>query len=69
MIEYIYDSKGEKKGVIIPIELWEKNKSKILDNSKNKKVFRPSKYRGIYKDMEIDLNKEVRKIRDEWERI
>ena len=27
-IKYIYDSKGKKAGVVIPIEMWNENKSK-----------------------------------------
>ncbi|MBV1730488.1 MAG: hypothetical protein KUA33_09810 [Methanobacterium sp.] len=70
-IKYIYDSKGKKTDVIIPIDLWNRNKSTILKNNQKKdteKVFKPSKYRGIYKDMKLDLEKEARNLRKEWER-
>jgi hypothetical protein len=71
MVKYVYDSKGKKTGVIIPIELWEKSKSRILEEKQqtNKDVFHPSKYRGLYRDMELDLTKEAPKLRDEWVRI
>lgn len=71
-IKYIYDSKGNKTDVVIPIEMWNENKSKILNDSQKqeaKKVFKPSKYRGIYRDLNLDLEKEVKKLRDEWVRI
>ncbi len=71
-IKYIYDSKGNKTDVIIPIELWNKDKSKILKEHEKKeteKVFKPSKYRGIYKDIKADLEKEARDLRNEWVRI
>ncbi|MEN6592905.1 MAG: hypothetical protein ABFC12_06655 [Methanobacterium sp.] len=71
-IKYIYDSKGKKTGVVIPIEMWNENKSKILNGhqkQEGKKVFKPSKYRGIYHDLNLDLEKEVKKLRDEWVRI
>ncbi len=71
-IKYIYDSKGKKAGVVIPIEMWNENKSKILNGHQKregKKVFKPSKYRGIYHDLNLDLEKEVKKLRDEWVRI
>lgn len=47
-IKYVYDSNGKKTGVIIPIDIWNKNKSKILNENKEikpKKHFKPSKYR------------------------
>ena len=33
-----------------------------------KKSFNPSKYRGIYKDLGFDLEGEIEKLRDEWNR-
>ncbi len=68
-IKYIYDSKGKKTGVIIPIELWDSSKSKILkgyQENKGKKRFKPPKYRGIYHNLNPDVDKEARKLRDEW---
>lgn len=41
MVKYVYDSKGKKTGVIIPIDVWEKTKSKIIA-MENKNEFRPS---------------------------
>ncbi len=29
----------------------------------------PRKYRGIYRDLKVDLKDEIRKMRDEWNRI
>ena len=29
----------------------------------------PEKYRGIYRDLKVDLKTEIRKLRDEWRRI
>ena len=60
-IKYIYDDKGRKKSVIVPIEVWEEiiKKSRIRRNVK--------KYRGIIKAKEIE--NEIKKLRDEWERI
>ncbi|MCC7550823.1 MAG: hypothetical protein KO316_04860 [Methanobacterium sp.] len=72
MVQYIYDSKGKKTGVIIPIEVWEKSKLKIIEmeSSKDrKKDFHPSLFRGIYSNMKLDLQQEARKLREEWVRI
>lgn len=71
-IRYIYDSKGKKTDVVIPIEIWNKSKSKILkeyEKREEEKVFKPSKYRGIYHHLKLDLEKETKKLRDEWVRI
>jgi len=57
-VEYIYDEHGRIKGVIVPPELWERLKKRLFD---------PSKYRGIYRDKK-NLNKSLRELRDEWER-
>ncbi|MEG3225577.1 MAG: hypothetical protein BME94_08765 [Methanobacteriales archaeon Met13] len=69
-IDYVYDSKGKKKGVIIPIGLWEKNKAKILPetHSTPKKPFKPAHYRGLFQKKEINLKKEASKLNDEWVR-
>lgn len=58
-IEYIYDKNGKIKAVVIPISLWEEIK---------KKIFNPSEFRGIYKDLKVDVDKESKELRDEWER-
>ena len=38
------------------------------DDIEEKKRFNPSKYRGIYKDLRFDLEGEIEKLRDEWNR-
>jgi len=58
-IEYIYDEKGNIKAVIVPIRLWEEIK---------KKIFNPSEFRGMYKHLNLDPEKESKELRDEWER-
>lgn len=70
-IQYVYDVRGKKTGVIIPIELWEEKGFKIEETEKMKKeeVFDPSKYRGIYKDLRVDLEEEIRNLRAEWVRV
>lgn len=69
-IKYVYDSKGRKTDVIVPIELWNQDKSKILkEKNKTKKILKLSKYRGIYKDLTVDLEKEAKDLRNEWVRL
>lgn len=68
-IKYVYDSKGRKTDVIVPIELWNKDKSRILKEKKEtKKMPKLSKYRGIYKDLTVDLAREAKDLRNEWVR-
>lgn len=67
-IQYVYDKKGRRTGVIIPTELWNKVKEKIEVEAKKKEVFTPSEYRGIYKELGADLEEEARSLREEWTR-
>jgi hypothetical protein len=32
-------------------------------------VFNPSKYRGIYKNLRVDFEEEIRNLREEWVRV
>jgi len=66
-VQYVYNEKGEKTGVIIPIEFWEEigpTTEKIKERD-----FLPSRYRGIYKDLKVNLEEEIRNLREEWERV
>ena len=67
-VQYVYDEKGRRTGVIIPTELWNDVKGKIAVEVKKKEVFTPSEYRGIYKDLEVNIEEEVRSLREEWTR-
>lgn len=66
-VQYVYDEKGRRTGVIIPTELWNEVKGKIEveEKVKKKEVFTPSEYRGIYKDLEANLEEEARSLREE----
>ncbi|WP_342771261.1 MULTISPECIES: hypothetical protein [unclassified Methanoculleus] len=67
-VQYICDAEGRKTGVIVPIDLWDSlNAEKPAD--KRVGVPDPEKYRGIYRDLNIDLKAEIRNLRDEWNRI
>jgi len=41
---------------------------KPIRKQEKEKVFNPSKYRGIYKDLRVDLEEEIKKLRVEWTR-
>lgn len=66
-VQYVYDKKGKKTDVIIPLELWEEIKEEVEERRAVKEeVFIPSEYRGIYKDSGIDLEEEIGGLREEW---
>ncbi|MCJ7622266.1 MAG: hypothetical protein MUO76_02095 [Anaerolineaceae bacterium] len=44
-----------------------KNKiSRLVKTQEKERGFNPSEYRGIYKNLKIELEKEIEKIREEW---
>lgn len=67
-VQYIYDETGKKTGVIVPLALWE-DVSRQKTPSKKKSAFDPSKFRGIYRNLKINLDKELKGLRQEWERV
>ena len=68
-VQYVYDEKGRKRGVIIPTELWNEVKGKMaVEEGKKKEIFTPSEFRGIYKDLKIDLREAAKSLREEWKR-
>lgn len=67
-VQYIYDSAGKKTGVIIPIDLWETLRGERLGDE-TVGISDPGQYRGIYRDLKVDLKTEIRKLRDEWTRL
>ncbi|QYZ80357.1 hypothetical protein E2N92_01320 [Methanofollis formosanus] len=67
-VQYIYDAEGRRTGVIVPIDLWY---SLGIEKSVEKEcgIREPEKYRGIYRSLKVDLKDELRKMRDEWDRL
>ena len=66
--QYIYDAKGNKTGIILPIELWDEL-IPLIKKIEKKDAFDPKKYRGIYRDLKIDFEDEIGRMRGEWTRI
>lgn len=62
-IQYVYDAGGNKVGVIVPIDLWERTLQirPPKDTSCNIK-----EYYGIYRDVIKDPDTVSRELRDEW---
>lgn len=67
-VQYIYDEEGRQTGVIVPIELWNRISSQEKLAREGKSEWDPSKYRGMYKNLKIDVTKESKSLRDEWTR-
>lgn len=66
-VQYIYNEDGERENVIIPYKEWEKIRSTIEREKETE--FDPDKYKGIYKDLKINLEEEIKNLRDEWNRL
>lgn len=67
-VQYVYDENGKKTGVIIPIAIWE-TVSRQKEAKKPKAAFDPSKFRGLYRSLAINPEKELNSLRQEWERM
>lgn len=67
-VQYIYDEEGRQTGVIVPIELWNRISNLEKFAREEKSEWDPSKYRGMYKNLKVDVTKESKSLRDEWTR-
>ena len=67
-VQYVYDEDGRQTGVIVPIHLWNKISHLVGGRKEGKSDWDPSKYRGMYRDLKIDVKKESAALRDEWAR-
>lgn len=68
-VQYVYDKEGKQTGVIVPIELWNRISSPKEGAKKDGAGWDPSKYKGMYKNLKVDVNEESKALRDEWTRI
>jgi hypothetical protein len=71
-IRYLYDQNGNRTDVVIPISVWSEDIEQIVKGKIRKKgTFDPAKYVGIvhYSGSSEDLDKEIKHLRDEWERV
>ena len=64
-VQYVYNENGERESVIIPYKEWKR----ILPTIKKKEIdFDPDEYKGIYKNLDLNWDEEIKNLRDEWER-
>ncbi len=64
-VQYVYNENGERESVIIPYKEWKR----ILPTIKKGEIdFDPDEYKGIYKNLDLKWDEEIKNLRDEWER-
>jgi len=76
IINYIYNEKGIAEYVIIPTDIWDSvqeylktKKIEIHTQNKNlQKRFNPKDYYGITSHLNIDIEQELKNMREEWTR-
>lgn len=68
-VQYVYDEEGRQTGVIVPIDLWNRISHLAEAAKEGKAKWNPSKYRGMYKNLKVDVRAESIALRDEWTRI
>jgi hypothetical protein len=67
-IQYVYDEHGRKTAVIVPISMWRKVNIPGTTTSPQGEGVNPDLYRGIYRDLKINIEEEIKKMRAEWDR-
>lgn len=71
VVKYIYNSNGKIEYTLVPYIIW-KDLKKYIDNDKiitpikNKKEFNPSEYRGMLSHLNLDIEKEIQNLRNQW---
>ena len=71
-IRYLYDQNEIRTDVVIPISAWSEYIAQIIMGKiTNKEKFDPADYIGIvhYTGSSEDLDKEIKQLRNEWERL
>jgi hypothetical protein len=68
-IQYVYDTHGRKTAVIVPISMWQKKKAPDKSGKTTIGITNPDQYRGIYRDLRVNLKAEIKKLRAEWDRL
>lgn len=66
-IKYIYSDTGEVEAAIVPIQAWRLVEQQ-LQAIPTPTPFKASKFRGAFRKLNINVEEEIRKMRDEWTR-
>lgn len=70
-INYIYSATGQVEYAIIPINLWEILKPYLQTEwvkQPVKPAFDPRKYKGMIRHLKLDIEQELKTMRNEWTR-
>lgn len=68
-INYIYNPTGQVEYAIIPISLWELVKPYLEQKvavSPKTPAFNPLRYKGMLKHLDLDIEHELKMMRNEW---
>lgn len=71
-LRYLYDQNGNRTDVVVPISAWSEDIEQMIKRKISRgDIFDPTKYMGIvhYSGTCEDLEKEIKHLRNEWERI
>ncbi len=67
-IKYIYSDTGEVEAAIVPIQAWRAVEKQLQTVPKPTTPFKASKFRGAFRKLNINVEEEIREMRDEWTR-
>ena len=70
-IQYIHDENGEKTAVIISIQDWKKIQAQLVGKEvlENQEEVGPASYYGAIKLEGVDIDTELKRLRNEWDRM
>ena len=68
MIKYVYDSNGKKEAAIVPIDIWDliQEHFRELNESKSSYDYSPSDFEEVMATLDIDVEKELKNITNDW---
>jgi hypothetical protein len=72
VVNYIYNEKGLAEYAVIPIQLWHLYQQQVPQLAfsnppiTTQKIFNPLKYKGLIKNLNINIEQELKNMRDEW---
>lgn len=72
-VSYVYNVEGKVEYAVVPILLWQKLSQSLGNESINAfdskpYPFNPRNYKGLLSDLNIDVDSEISRMRNEWTR-
>lgn len=70
-IQYIHDENGEKTAVIISIQDWKKIQAQLVGKEvvEDQEDVDPASYYGAIQLEGVDIDTELKRLRNEWDRM